>query len=396
VTKKRLTVLGSTGSIGCSTLDLVERNPDDYDIVALTAGRRVQELAQQAIKHAADLAVIADESLFGDLKSALSGTKIEAAAGTKAVSEAAERPSDFVMAGIVGAAGLPPTLAAIRTGTTIGLANKETLVCAGDLMMAEVTQHKATLLPVDSEHNAIFQVLSQERPAEVEKIILTASGGPLRTKSLEEMIDVTPAQAVAHPNWDMGAKISVDSATMMNKGLELIEAHHLFRMPSAQIDILVHPQSVIHSMVAYIDGSVLAQLGCPDMRTPIAYSLAWPERMLAPVDRLNFAEIAQLTFEEPDPARFPCLRLAREALEAGGLVPAVLNAANEIAVASFLDDNLGFVDIANTVEETVNAFPNTPLRSLDDVFEVDAEARSRAGEFAARLGGQRPAAAASA
>jgi 1-deoxy-D-xylulose-5-phosphate reductoisomerase len=282
------------------------------------------------------------------------------------------------MSAIVGAAGLEPTLAAVRRGAMIGLANKETLVCAGDLMMKELDKHGATMLPVDSEHSAIFQVFDFEEHDAIEKIILTASGGPFRTKSIEHMRAATPAQAVAHPNWSMGAKISVDSASMMNKGLELIEAHHLFRMPEERIEILVHPQSVIHSMVAYQDGSVLAQLGTPDMRTPIAYALGWPKRITAPSARLDFAKAAQLTFEAPDPVRFPALRLAREALKTGGRAPIVLNAANEIAVAAFLGGGIGFMEIAEVVEAVLEALPNAAPASIDDVIAADAAARRAA------------------
>jgi 1-deoxy-D-xylulose-5-phosphate reductoisomerase len=289
------------------------------------------------------------------------------------------------MSAIVGAAGLEPTLAAVRRGAMIGLANKETLVCAGALMMRELTEHGAVMLPVDSEHSAIFQVFDFDKIDAIEKIILTASGGPFRTKSVAEMKAATPAQAVAHPNWSMGAKISVDSASMMNKGLELIEAHHLFRMPEEQIDILVHPQSVIHSMVAYQDGSVLAQLGTPDMRTPIAYALGWPKRIGAPSARLDFAKVAQLTFEAPDPVRFPALRIAREALKAGGTAPAILNAANEIAVAAFLAGRIGFMDIAALSESVLETLPQSDLGSIDDVIAADAEARRLAELKAATL-----------
>jgi 1-deoxy-D-xylulose-5-phosphate reductoisomerase len=320
------------------------------------------------------------------LKEALAGTGIEAAAGRAAVIEAATRPADWVMASIVGAAGLEPTLAAVRRGAMIGLANKETLVCAGDLMMAEVARHGAVMLPVDSEHSAIFQVFDPAQIDAVEKIILTASGGPFRTRSYEEMRSMTPEQAVAHPNWSMGAKISVDSASMMNKGLELIEAHHLFRLPETQIDILVHPQSIIHSMVAYRDGSVLAQLGSPDMRTPIAYALGWPKRIAAPADRLDFAKMRDLTFESPDPVRFPALRLAREALRTGGQAPTILNAANEIAVAAFLDRKIAFTDIAAVVESVLSEMGTRALSSIADVLETDLSARQVAQrQVAARL-----------
>ena len=375
---RRLSILGSTGSIGCSTLDLVERNPEAFEVEVLTANRSVARLAMQAKQFRARMAVVADESAYADLKEALAGTQIEVAAGAEAVAEAAARPTDWVMAAIVGAAGLAPTLSAIRQGSVIGLANKETLVCAGSLMTAEVRRCGAQLLPVDSEHNAIFQVLDLEQPESVDKLILTASGGPFRTFSRADMASVTPAQAVAHPNWDMGAKISVDSATMMNKGLELIEAHFLFDMPEDRIDILVHPESVIHSMVSYVDGSVLAQLGQPDMRTPIAYALAWPERMTTPVDRLDLAAIGKLTFEQPDAERFPALRLAREALKAGGTAPITLNAANEEAVAAFLDGRLGFLGIPEVVERTLEAHPRASLDSLEEVEAADKLARRTA------------------
>ncbi len=378
---RRVTVLGSTGSVGCSTLDLVERNPDAFQVEALTANRSVSRLAEQARRFGARLAVVADDDCYQDLKDALSGSGVEAAAGAAAVSEAAARPADWVMAAIVGAAGLSPTLSAIRQGGIVGLANKETLVCAGSLMTAEVTRCGAQLLPVDSEHNAIFQVLDLDQPDSVDRLILTASGGPFRTLDRAQMAAVTPQQAVAHPNWDMGAKISVDSATMMNKGLELIEAHYLFRVPEDRIDILVHPQSVIHSMVSYIDGSVLAQLGQPDMRTPIAYALAWPERMETPVERLDLAAIARLDFEAPDDQRFPALALARAALRAGGTVPTTLNAANEEAVAAFLAGRLGFVEIAEVVEQTLTEHPSEPLGGLDELAAADARARKTAARL---------------
>jgi 1-deoxy-D-xylulose-5-phosphate reductoisomerase len=385
---RRVAILGATGSIGCSTLDLIERNPELFEVEALTAHRSVAALAEQARRVRPRFVALADPDGYAELKQALAGSGIEVAAGPRAVIEAAERPSDFVMSGIVGAAGLPPTLAAVRRGATIGLANKETLVCAGELMTAEVDRWGATLLPVDSEHNAIFQVLDSTDPESVDRLILTASGGPFRTRSLAEMRAMTPAQAVAHPNWSMGAKISVDSATMMNKGLELIEAHHLFGFAEQRIDILVHPQSVVHSLVAYVDGSVLAQLGRPDMRTPIAYALAWPKRMKAPVERLDLAEVATLTFEAPDAERFPALRLAREALRQGGSAPAVLNAANEVAVAAFLEGRIGFLDIAETVERTLERSAPTAIEGLQAMFATDREARRCAGEIVAGLSGR--------
>ena len=378
---RRVTILGSTGSVGCNTLDLIERQPEAFAVEALTANDSVGRLAEQARRVSAKLAVVADSSRYQDLKDALAGSGVEVAAGARAVADAAARPAEWVMAAIVGAAGLAPTLAAVRRGAIIALANKETLVCAGSLMTTEVVRHGATLLPVDSEHNAIFQVLDFEHLDAVDRITLTASGGPFRTLSRAAMAEVTPEQAVAHPNWDMGAKISVDSATMMNKGLELIEAHHLFGLDEARIDILVHPQSVVHSMVAYSDGSVLAQMGQPDMRTPIAYTLAWPERMAAPVARLDLAEIGQLTFEAPDSERFPALRLARQALRAGGSAPTILNAANEVAVAGFLDGRLGFLGIADVVERTLETIATVSLGGLDDVWKIDREARRVAADM---------------
>jgi len=382
--RRGVTILGSTGSIGCNTVELVEARPDLYRVEALVANSRVDILADQAKRLKARLAVVADESAYGALKEALVGTGVEVAAGAAAVVAAAELPADWVMAAIVGAAGLAPTLAAVRRGAVVGLANKECLVCAGQLMMAEVEKHKATLLPVDSEHSAIFQVFEFDQHDKIEKIILTASGGPFRTKSRDFMADVTPEQAVAHPNWSMGAKISVDSASMFNKGLELIEAHHLFAMPEDKIDIVVHPQSVIHSLVAYADGSVLAQLGSPDMRTPIAYALGWPNRIDAPVPRLDLAAFATLTFENPDPVRFPSLRLAREALRAGGSAAAVLNAANEVAVASFLGRRIGFLDIATVVEKTVEGVEHCELTSIEDVLAQDRIARQYASGLISR------------
>ena len=372
---RRITILGSTGSIGTSTIDLIERDPSSYRVEALTAYRNVDLLAEQARKFDAQFVAIGDFDKYADLKKAMSGSNTEVAAGPEAIVEAAARDADWVMAGIVGSAGLEPTLQAARQGAVVALANKECLVCAGNLMLDEIARSGATLLPVDSEHNAIFQVFEFERRETIEKIILTASGGPFRTWSLEEMRDVTPAEAVAHPNWDMGAKISVDSATMMNKGLELIEAFYLFGLPEDRIDILVHPQSIVHSMVSYVDGSVLAQLGSPDMRTPISYTLAWPRRTEAPSPRLDLGKIAKLTFEAPDSQRFPALRLARVALKTGGSAPTILNASNEEAVAGFLAEKVGFPDIPRIVEETLEKMSGSEIRSVDDVLMVDAEAR---------------------
>ena len=376
---RRVTVLGSTGSIGCSTIDLIEREPERFEVVALTANTNAGLLADQARRVGAGFAAIADPAQYRTLSDALGDTGVECAAGTTALVEAAERQAEWVMAGIVGAAGLAPTLAAVRRGAIVALANKECLVCAGSLFIREVAASGATLLPVDSEHNAIYQVFASAAPETVEKIVLTASGGPFRTASMERIAGATPEQAVAHPNWDMGAKISVDSATMMNKGLELIEAHHLFGLPGERIEIVVHPQSIVHSMVAYIDGSVLAQLGTPDMRIPISYALAWPQRMSTPSERLDLCSIARLDFEEPDPVRFPALRLAREALGAGGAAPTVLNAANEEAVRQFLDRRIGFLEIARIVETVLEEMAGIGISTLDDVREADRAARIRAG-----------------
>ena len=375
---KSVTILGSTGSVGCSTIDLIERNPDDYVVEALTAWRNAELLVEQALKLRPQFVAIGDENYYKAVKDALAGTAIEVGAGADAIVDAAKRPSGLVISAIVGAAGLEPTMAAVGRGANIGLANKECLVCAGDLMVQAIEENNAVLLPVDSEHNAIFQVFDFEQRSAVDHLILTASGGPFRTFTTEEMRGVTPAQAVAHPNWDMGAKISVDSATMMNKGLEVIEAYYLFGIPEDKIKILVHPESVVHSLVAYVDGSVLAQLGTPDMRTPIAFTLAWPERMTAPVPPLDLAEWSNLTFEAPDPDRFPSLRLAREVLVAGGNMPTTLNAANEIAVAGFLDGRIGFLEIANIVEETLNRLPRQAMSSLAEVNAFDATARREA------------------
>jgi 1-deoxy-D-xylulose-5-phosphate reductoisomerase len=377
---RSVTILGATGSVGCNTIDLIAQEPGRFVVEALTGNRNAALLAQQARQVRARFAVVADPQAYAELKAALAGTGIEAAAGRDALIEAAVRPAECVMASIVGAAGLEPTLAAVRRGAIIGLANKECLVCAGELVTTEIARCNGTLIPVDSEHSAIFQVFEADNAAKVERIILTASGGPFRTYSSERLATVTPEQAVAHPNWSMGAKISVDSATMMNKGLEMIEAFHLFPVRAEQIEVVVHPQSIIHGLVAYCDGSLLAQLGCPDMRTPIACALAWPTRMAAPSARLNLAEIATLTFEAPDATRFPGLRLAREALAAGGAAPAILNAANEVGVHSFLARRIGFLDIARVVEETLGRVANRSVSTLADVIAIDAEARAYASE----------------
>jgi 1-deoxy-D-xylulose-5-phosphate reductoisomerase len=372
---KKISILGATGSVGKSTLDLIERSPEHFEVVALTASVNATALADAARRTNAKLAVIADESRLAELEAALRGTDCRAAAGERALVEAASGDTDLVMAAIVGCAGLRPTMAAVEAGRTVALANKEALVTAGELMTEAAHRSGATLLPVDSEHNAIFQSLAGGRIEHVSRIILTASGGPFRTASDEAIRNATPAQAVAHPNWSMGAKISVDSATLMNKGLELIEAHYLFGLPSKQIDILIHPQSVIHSLVEYVDGSVLAQLGSPDMRIPIAYALAWPDRMPTPAQRLDLAAISRLDFGEPDAGRFPALRLAREALEEGGSAPAVLNAANEVAVATFLDGKIAFPEISRLVEAALQENDSRAPQSIEDVFEIDRKVR---------------------
>lgn len=379
-----VTVLGSTGSVGSNTLDLIERRPEAYRVEALTGGSNVERLAAQARRLRPRLAVISEPSRYKALKKALAGSGVAVAAGKEALVEAAERPAEWVMAAIVGAAGLSPTLAAIRRGAIVALANKECLVCAGPVMMAEVESNGATLLPVDSEHNAIFQVLGSRRSEAVERIILTASGGPFREFDLAAMAKVTPEQAVAHPVWSMGAKISVDSATLMNKGLEIIEAYHLFTVSEDQIEVLIHPQSIVHSLVAYVDGSVLAQLGTPDMRTPIAYALGWPQRIPAPADRLDLAELGHLTFEKPDDERFPALRVAREALQTGRGAPTILSAANEVAVQSFLAGNIGFLDITRVVEKALERVPQRRVETLEDVWELDTAAREAAASTIAQ------------
>ncbi len=380
----RVSVLGATGSVGVSTLDVIANKTSgspEFNVVALTANTNVEALAKSAIATRAEVAVIADASLYGKLKSLLAGTDVEAAAGPEAVVAAAARPADVVVAGIVGIAGLPATLAAVQRGANVALANKESMVCAGPLLRAEAARSGARFLPIDSEHNAIFQVL--DRPDRVEKLVLTASGGPFRNSTLSEMAAATPEQAIAHPNWDMGAKISVDCATMMNKGLELIEAAYLFDVPESRIDVLVHPQSIIHSLVAYDDGSVLAQLGLPDMRTPISYALSWPGRMPLPgLERLDLAKIGRLEFMPPDQQRFPALRIARQAVSAGGGAPIVLNGANEVAVAAFLQRRVGFLTIAQVAGDVLEDFLKsqshaTAPASFDDVYEFDRWARAR-------------------
>jgi 1-deoxy-D-xylulose-5-phosphate reductoisomerase len=372
---RTLSIFGATGSVGLSTLDLVRQYRSAYRIIALTANSNAADLATLAIEFDAEIAVVAEEAAYPALKAALAGTRITAAAGEDALIAAAQMGADWTMAAIVGCAGLKPTLAAIEQGKTVALANKEALVSAGAMMMAAVARTGATLLPVDSEHNAIFQCLAGGRIDQVRKITLTASGGPFRTFTRQQMRNVTPAQAVAHPNWDMGAKISVDSATMMNKGLELIEAYHLFPVGLDKIDILVHPQSVIHSMVEFADCSTLAQLGSPDMRIPIASALAWPNRIATNCTPLDLTRVARLDFEAPDLDRFPALSLARVAIQEGGAKPAILNAANEIAVAAFLAGKIGFLDIAEICSRVLDGYcPQAPA-NIDALFSIDADAR---------------------
>lgn len=385
MTPRRVTILGATGSVGRSTLDLIEREPDRFQVIALTANSDAAALSDVALRTGAQLAVIADPKGHAELAERLAGSGIRTAAGPAGLLEAASAGADWTMAAIVGSAGLRPVLAALEAGSTVALANKEALVCAGALVKEAAARGGGRLLPVDSEHNAVFQCFDHEAPERVRRIVLTCSGGPFRDKSIEEIRAATPAEAVRHPVWSMGAKISVDSATLMNKGLELIEAHHLFPVRPDQIDIIIHPQSVIHSMVEYVDGSVLAQLGTPDMRTPIAHALAWPDRMATPCEPLDLTRIGRLDFEEPSPERFPALTLARGALVAGGARPASLNAANEVAVAAFLAGRIGFLDIATVVAEVLDHYDPPPAASLDDVLAVDVEARRLAeGSVATR------------
>ncbi len=387
--RRRISVLGATGSIGDSTLDLIDRNRESYEIVALTAHRNWEKLAELARRFDAEMAVVADPSAYGDLKAALAGTRTEVAAGPEAMVAAGARPADWVMAAIVGAAGMAPALAAVRQGRYVALANKECLVAAGRLFMETVKAHGTRLIPVDSEHSAVFQALDGAAPSQLRKITLTASGGPFRNWPQDRLARVRPEDALKHPNWSMGPKITVDSATLMNKGLELIEAYYLFSVTPDQLDILIHPQSIVHCLVAYGDGSVLAQMSMPDMRTPIAYSLAWPERMPAPTQPLDLAEIGTLTFFPPDAGRFPAIRIAREAMEAGGNAPTILNAANEVAVAAFLQGRLDFLAIPTICETMI---PQMQARlgsaapdSLEEALWIDEETRLATE---ARIGGE--------
>ena len=396
--QRRVAVLGSTGSIGVNTLDVIRAHPDRFQVVALTAGRQVERLAQQCLEFRPRIAVVADAAGASQLKQLLAekGSELTILHGPEALLTAVlESDCDTVMAAIVGAAGLAPTLAAAQAGKRILLANKEALVMSGDLFMSAVKTGGAELLPIDSEHNAIFQCLPDRFGSAsngnardhlgVEELWLTASGGPFREKSLDALKTITPDEACAHPNWVMGRKISVDSATMMNKGLEVIEAHWLFGLPLTQIRVLIHPQSVVHSMVRYRDGSVIAQLGQPDMRTPIAHGLAWPDRIDAGVAPLNLTQLSALQFSEPDFDRFPCLALAFEAAKVGGTAPAILNAANEVAVAAFLDQRMPYLQIASVVRETLSAIQSVPASSIEIVLSADAQARQVSAQLVSTL-----------
>ncbi|WP_321446642.1 1-deoxy-D-xylulose-5-phosphate reductoisomerase [uncultured Cohaesibacter sp.] len=382
---KIISVLGASGSVGDSALDIIAGSPDRYRVNALTANRNVGKLARAAVKARARFAVVADEGFYADLKDALSGHDIEVGAGQSAVEEAAGRSADIVIGAIVGAAGICPTLAALKAGNQVALANKEALVCAGDLVMAETQRLGKPILPVDSEHSAVFQVYERENRAEISKIVLTASGGPFRTWDKDAIAKASIEQALAHPNFSMGNKITIDSASMMNKGLELIEAHHLYGVSADKLKVVVHPQQIIHGMVAYSDGSLLAQLGAPDMRIPVAHCLAWPERAPANTDRISLVEIGQFTFEEPDYERFPCLRLAKEALEAGDSLPNIMNAANEIAVAAFLAGDIAFGGIAELVEKVMAEFVRRgdvgAVSDVGDVLALDQAARGVARQM---------------
>ncbi len=382
---RSITILGATGSIGASTLDLIKRAPEGYRVESISARSNAAALGKIAREVGAKHAVVADHAAYRELKDALSGSRIEAAAGEDALVEAAQRPADWVMAAISGSAGLKPTLAAIERGATVALANKECLVCAGSLFMRRASSTGATVLPVNSEHNAVFQALGAGHRADVRRAILTASGGPFRTWSIEEIRAATPEQALRHPNWSMGPKVTINSATLMNKGLEIIEAHHLFALKSEEIDVLVHPQSVIHGLVEFRDGSVVAQLGSPDMRIPIAHCLAWPRRIDGPAARLDLAALQKLTFEAPDLERFPALALARQALETGGAATTVLNAADEIAVPAFLSGQISFLAIAALVEATLDMAAGRGLlaepANIDAALAVDHIARSLARDL---------------
>ena len=377
---RTVTVLGSTGSIGCSTVDLLEQARDQYRVRALVGGTNAVRLAQQALSLNVELAVVADKKAVKELQDLLAGSKIQVAGGREAVIEAAALPVDWTMAAITGTAGLEPILAAVRNGGSIALANKEALVCAGDVMLRAVKEGGSTLLPVDSEHNAIFQVMQGQRFQDIVKIILTASGGPFRNATLDAMRSATPVQALKHPTWSMGSKISIDSATMFNKGLEIIEAARLFSLTEDRIDVLVHPQSIVHGLVQYSDGSLLAQMGTADMRIPIAHALAWPHRMVTTSSHLDLVALGRLDFSNPDTSRFPALRLARQALREGGAASTILSAANEIAVDAFLKEQIGFLDIARLVEDVMNVLGTPAADTLEAVLHWDTQARSVALE----------------
>ena len=376
---RRITILGATGSIGASTVDLIKRAPERYAVAAITARRNASALAEIARAVGAELAVVADPAAYAELKEALAGSGVEAAAGDEALNEAAMRPADWVMAAISGAIGLKPTMAAVERGATVALANKECLVCAGSLFMRRAATTGATVLPVDSEHNAVFQALGAGPREDVKRVILTASGGPFRTWTLDQIKAATPEQALRHPNWSMGQRITVDSASMMNKALELIEAQHLFALKPEEIDILVHPQSVVHGLVEFRDGSVVAQLGSPDMRIPIAHCLAWPQRIETPATRLDLARVRELTFEAPDPLRFPAVALVRRVMELGGAAPTVMNAADEVAVGEFIAGRIAFPTIVSLVEAALDAASARGLMaepsSIDAAVAVDHIAR---------------------
>ena len=375
---RSVTILGSTGSIGRSTVDLLLKNPDHFTVEALVARKDVSTLATQSIALKAKMAVIEDEAHYQNLKDALAGTGIKVATGKMAVIEAAQAPAQWVMSAIVGTAGLRPTYAAIERGAILALANKESMISAGPIILKALEKHKSTLLPVDSEHNAIFQVFHEPHRPHVEKLILTASGGPFRTYSPEEMKSVTVEQALKHPNWSMGPKVTIDCSNLMNKGLEMIEASYIFGFPEDQIEILIHPQSIVHSLVAYRDGSVLAQLGIHDMRVPIAYTLAWPTRIETDLPRLDLSALGQLTFENPDVKKFPAILLARQALKMGKDRPTVLNAANEVAVQAFVDSKISYLDIVHVCEEVLEKLGGASLTSIDDVLLIDQQARQMA------------------
>ena len=383
--ERRVTLLGATGSIGTSTIDLLKREPKKYRVEAVTAHSKATELAKLARELGARFAAVADPAAYGELKEALAGSGIEAAAGEEALVEAALRPADWVMAAITGAAGLKPTLAAVERGATIGLANKECLVCAGAFFMRRAAQSGANILPVDSEHNALFQALGAGRRQDVRRMVVTASGGPFRTWTAEAIRKATPEQALRHPNWSMGRKVTIDSATLMNRGLELIEAMHLFALEPAEIDAVVHPQSIVHGLVEFRDGSFIAQLGTPDMRIPIAHCLAWPERIPDAASRLDLETLSSLTFEAPDVVRFPAFAVAKRALAAGAAVPTILNAANEVAVAEFLDRRLGFAGISALVEATIEAALDRGITkepaSVEEALAVDHVSRSLAADL---------------